>query len=65
MSARTYRSGGHVMCGHCDLIAEKLTAETARVYPELGAPAEVGKPLCCDRAAADWRAERGRSGGAA
>ncbi|RSO16413.1 hypothetical protein DMH15_37920 [Streptomyces sp. WAC 06725] len=65
MSARTYRDGEHTMCGHCDLIAETLTAETARIYPELRAEFEVGEPLCCDEAAAAWRAERGRSGGAA
>ncbi|MEU7154075.1 hypothetical protein AB0B79_25720 [Streptomyces sp. NPDC039022] len=65
MSARTYREGAHVMCGHCRLIFETLTPETARMYPDLREKFEVGEPLCCDAAAADWRAERGRSGGAA
>ncbi|KAA6221760.1 hypothetical protein CP973_07090 [Streptomyces albofaciens JCM 4342] len=64
MSARTYRDGEHTMCGHCNLIFETLTAEDAHAYPDLRAEFKVGEPLCCERAAADWRAERGRSGGA-
>lgn len=46
------------MCGLCDLPREELTPELVHNYPEMGEAYELGSPLCCDEAAAVWRADR-------
>ncbi|MGA4989966.1 hypothetical protein [Nonomuraea bangladeshensis] len=54
-----------VECSHCGHEWEVLTEADLAKHPGEYEGSVVGEPLCCEKAAAEWLAERGQQGGAA